>query len=383
MEQLYAEVGMAQLSKVGEELCGDKIEIARTTDSTFIVLSDGLGSGVKANILATLTTKIVSSMLQRGSPLEDVVDTITQTLPVCRQRKIAYSTFQILHIDPEGKATVVEFDSPPAFLVRAGQVVPFPTHEKVIGGKITNIGQLILQENDIIVLVSDGVIHAGIGGLLKLGWNWGGIASYLESEYRPDWDADMVVRRVMDCCEGYYLSRPGDDSSVVAVRLRRPRFLSLLTGPPSDPTRDEAVITRFLNQSGVKVVAGGTTANIVSRLTRQPLHVDLTYYDQDIPPVGRIEGIDLVTEGVLTLNAAVDRIIHSQRLYNLSFQDGATLLARQLLYADKITVFAGTAVNPAHQNPNFPLDINLKAQVLGKLRLALEQKGKEIEIEWV
>lgn len=383
MEQLYAEVGMAQLSKVGEELCGDKIEIARTTDSTFIVLSDGLGSGVKANILATLTTKIVSSMLQRGSSLEDVVDTITQTLPVCRQRKIAYSTFQILHIEPEGKATVVEFDSPPAFLVRSGRVVPFPTHEKMIGGKITNIGQLILQENDIIILVSDGVIHAGIGGLLKLGWNWNGIASYLESEYRPDWDADMAVRRVMDCCEGYYLSRPGDDSSVVAVRLRRPRFLSLLTGPPSDPSHDGAVITRFLNQSGVKVVSGGTTANIVSRLLRQPLHVDLSYYDPDIPPVGKIKGIDLVTEGVLTLNAAVDRILHSQRLSNASFQDGATLLARQLLYADKITVFAGRAVNPAHQNPNFPLDINLKAQVLGKLRTALEQKGKQIEIEWV
>lgn len=383
MEQLHAEIGIAQLSKTGEELCGDKIEITRTADSTIIVLSDGLGSGVKANILATLTTKIASSMLQRGIPLEDVVDTITETLPVCRQRKIAYSTFQILHITPEGRATVVEFDSPRAFIIRSGHVVPFPTHEKIIGGKITNIGQLFLQENDIIVLVSDGVIHAGIGGLLKLGWNWDGIASFLEAEYSPDWDADTVVKRVMGCCEGYYLSRPGDDSSVVAVRIRRPRFLTLLTGPPSDPSHDETVVNRFLSQPGTKVISGGTTANIVSRLTHQPLHVDLSYYDPEIPPIGRIKGIDLVTEGVLTLNAAVDRIVHCQRLDNQTYQDGATLLARQLLYADNISVYAGTAINPAHQNPNFPLEINLKAQVLGKLRTVLEQRGKQVEIEWI
>lgn len=383
MEQLHAEVGIAQLSKQGEELCGDKIEVARTAESTIIVLSDGLGSGVKANILATLTTKIACSMLQRGIPLEDVVDTINETLPVCRQRKIAYSTFQILHVTPAGKATLVEYDSPRAFVIRGGQVVPFPTHEKIIGGKETNIGQLYLQENDIIVLVSDGVIHAGIGGLLKLGWNWDGIAAFLASDYTSDWNAEMVVNRVMACCEGYYLSRPGDDSSVVAVRMRRPRLLTLLTGPPSDPGHDERVVRRFLSQTGEKIISGGTTANIVSRFIGQPLRVDLSYYDPEIPPIGYIQGIDLVTEGVLTLNAAVERISQPQRLTNPTFQDGATLLARKLLFADDIKIFAGTAVNPAHQNPNFPLEINLKAQVLGKLRAVLQDKGKKVEIDWI
>ncbi|MDU4960666.1 MAG: SpoIIE family protein phosphatase [Sporomusaceae bacterium] len=383
MEELHAEVGLAQLSKVGEELCGDKIELVRTPDSTIVVLSDGLGSGVKANILATLTTKIASSMLQRRIPLDEVLATIAETLPVCRQRKIAYSTFQILQIDASGLATIVEFDCPQAFVIRGGKVVSFPTHEKSIAGKLTHIGQLLLQEDDIVVCVSDGVIHAGIGGLLKLGWNWQGIARYLESEYEAGWDADVVVRRVINCCEGYYLSRPGDDSSVVAVRLRRPRYLTLLTGPPAEPAHDEAVVKRFLSQPGVKIVAGGTTANIVSRLIRQPLHVDLSYYDPEIPPTGRLKGIDLVTEGVLTLNAAVDRIQHSQRLHNPTYQDGATLLARQLLHADKIFIFAGTAVNPAHQNPNFPLGINLKAQVLDKLKQALAERGKQIEIEWL
>lgn len=383
MELLHAEVGIAQLSKTGEELCGDKIEVARVNNSTIIVLSDGLGSGVKANILATLTTKIACSMLKRGVAIEDVVDTITATLPVCQQRKIAYSTFQILHVMSDGQALLVEFDSPPAFVIRSGTVVPFPTEEKVVGGKVINIGELFLAENDIIVMVSDGVIHAGIGGLLKLGWHWSGIANYLEAEWLAKWNAQTVVERIMACCEGYYLGRPGDDSSAVAVRVRCPRLLTMLTGPPADRLHDEKVVKRLMCENGAKVVAGGTTANIVSRLIGEPLQVDLSYHDPDIPPTGKIKGLDLVTEGVLTLNATIDRIVYSQYLDNPSFKDGATLLARQLLAADKILILAGTAINPAHQNPNFPLEINLKAQVLEKLRIALEAKGKQVEIEWV
>jgi len=383
MGHLYAEVKMAQLSKFGEELCGDKIEIARTPDSTIIVLSDGLGSGVKANILATLTTKIASSMLQRGISLEDVVNTITETLPICRERKIAYSTFQILQITTAGQAKLVEFDSPHAFLLREGKVVAFPTEEVLLGGKVINIGTLHLQPEDIILLVSDGVIHAGIGGLLKLGWTWEGISRHLQTAYRAGWDADKVVKQLIDCCEGYYLGRPGDDSSVVAVRLREVRMAAIFTGPPASASQDEAIVSRFLRLPGIKIVAGGTTAKIVSRVTGRPLKVTLSYSDPNIPPIGHIPGIDLVTEGVLTLNAAVERIFDTKRLSNQSYQDGATLLARQLLFVDKIIILAGRAVNPAHQNPKFPAGINIKEQVLAKLRHSLEQVGKEVVIEWV
>ena len=132
---LHAEVNVAQLCKHGEELCGDNVQVTRTGDSVIVVVSDGLGSGVKANILATLTTKIASSMLARGANLDDVVETIAQTLPVCKERKIAYSTLQILRIDRHGNATLVEFDSPRTFLCRAGHVLPFPAQERTIGGK--------------------------------------------------------------------------------------------------------------------------------------------------------------------------------------------------------------------------------------------------------
>ncbi|EAX46748.1 serine phosphatase [Thermosinus carboxydivorans Nor1] len=380
MYPLHAEVGVAQLSKTGEELCGDKVEVLRTPTDTIIVLSDGLGSGVKANILATLTTKIASSMLKRGIPLEDVVDTIAKTLPVCRQRKIAYSTLHIIKVAADGLTTIVEFDCPSTFLLRAGKVVPFPTTEKIVGGKVIKEGQLYLQENDIIVGVSDGVIHAGIGGLLKLGWGWQGIASELVGD-SVAMTAENISRKIMACCEGYYAGHPGDDSTVVAVKIRQPVHATLLTGPPADPRSDEKVVKRFLSQPGKKIIAGGTTANIVSRLTGKPLIVALDYHDPAIPPTGRIEGIDLVTEGVLTLNAAVEKLKNPAALAH-NGQDGATRLAKLLLSCDKIDIFAGGAINPAHQNPNFPAYINIKAQVLSKLQSVLESMGKQVSIEW-
>lgn len=382
MNRVHAEVGVAQLSKVGEELCGDTVEIARTESSTIITISDGLGSGVKANILATLTTKIASSMLKRGIPLANVIETIAETLPVCKQRKIAYSTLQIIKISGDGTASVVEFDSPSSFFIRNGTVLPFPTEESIIAGRVFKKGELLLQENDMIIAVSDGVIHAGIGGLLKLGWGWDGVSSELLNNDYACLEAVDMCNHLINCCEGYYLGRPGDDSTVVTIKVRTPRQLVLFTGPPLDKNYDEKLVKRFLGMPGKKAVSGGTTANIVSRVTGKPLIVDFSFYDSAIPPFGHIEGVDLVTEGVLTLNAVVERLNDVNFFRNKARKDGASQLARLLLEADKITILAGGAINPAHQNPNFPFQINIKGQLLTKLTAVLENRGKQVQIQW-
>ena len=380
---LHAEVNVAQLCKNGEELCGDNVQITRTADSVIVVVSDGLGSGVKANILATLTTKIASSMLARGADLEDVVETIAQTLPVCRERKIAYSTLQILRIDHNGNATLVEFDSPRTLLSRAGHVMPFPAQSRTIGSKTVLAGQFELRENDWVVLVSDGVIHAGIGGLLPLGLGWNGIADRFSEDVTKAKDTADLCSSLINCCEGYYLGKPGDDTTVVAVKIRNPRRINLMMGPPASPDHDATVVRSFLAAPGQKIVSGGTTATLVSRILGKPLKVSLEYHDPTIPPIAHLEGIDLVTEGVLTLNAAADRLRSVTDLKRSSRQDGATLAARLLLEGDHIHIWAGGAVNPAHQNPLLPSAMNIKMQVLARLRTQLESLGKIVHIEWV
>lgn len=381
--KLHAEVSTAQLCKNGEELCGDNVQITRTDKSVIVVVSDGLGSGVKANILATLTTRIASSMLARGTDLDSVVDTIAQTLPVCRQRKIAYSTLQILRIDNIGNTTLVEFDSPRTFLCRAGHVIPFPAHSKTIGGKTVLAGQIELQEHDLVIMVSDGVLHAGIGGLLPLGWGWDGVAEKLAEYLGKPMDTVDICQSLLNSCEGYYLGKPGDDTTVVAVKLRKPRQLNLMIGPPVSPDQDAAVVAKFMSLPGPKVVSGGTTANLVSRVLKKPLRVDLEYHDPHIPPVGHMEGLELVTEGVLTLNAAAERLHKPEELRRSTRMDGASRIAKLLLNADHIHICAGGAINPAHQNPLLPPDMNIKLQVLGRLKSQLEALGKAVYIDWV
>ena len=322
-------------------------------------------------------------MLARGASLDDVVETIAQTLPVCRERKIAYSTLQILRIDQTGNATLVEFDSPRTLLSRAGHVMPFPAQTKMVGGKSVLAGQFELKEDDWVIMVSDGVIHAGIGGLLPLGLGWEGLSARLAEDVPKATDTADICSSLLNCCEGYYLGKPGDDTTIVAVKIRRPRWLNLMMGPPASAEHDEAVVRRFLAAPGQKVVSGGTTATLVSRVMGKPLKVSLEYHDPSIPPIAFLDGIDLVTEGVLTLNAAADKLRSLQDLKRSSRKDGATLIARLLMDVDHVHIWAGGAVNPAHQNPLLPSAMNIKVQVLGRLRTQLEALGKVVQIDWV
>ena len=237
-------------------------------------------------------------------------------------------------------------------------------------------------ERVILVAVSDGVIHAGLGALLKLGWGWKGVAEELKDVCYRYPSVETITRRIAGCCEGYYLGKPGDDTTVVAVKVHPTRFLSLLTGPPKDIDNDEKVIRRFISNEGKKIIAGGSTANMVGRYLDEKVGVSLTSDDPNVPPIGYLEGIDLVTEGILTLNVVIERLL-DKNLNESTLEDGATLMAKLLNEADSIEILAGTAINPAHQNPNFPFKINFRSQVLGELQKILQDKGKQVHIEWV
>ena len=196
-ESLCIDACYNSLIKKNEELCGDRVEVINTPESTLLVLSDGLGSGVKANILSTLTSKIISTMISRGASIEDTVDTIAHTLPVCKLRGIAYSTFMILHICKDGKGYIVEYDNPPCMLIRDGRHIPFDYEEKTIEGKLVRESRFTAKPGDYFVIVSDGVTQAGMGETLAFGWGCDEVAEFLCGSCGEKLSAPRVIERVL------------------------------------------------------------------------------------------------------------------------------------------------------------------------------------------
>jgi len=380
--RLYYEWGAKQLYKHREELCGDAVAVSRHSDSVTLALADGLGSGVKANILATLTSRIVMHLLENDLPLSDVVTTLSQTLPVCQVRKLAYSTFAIAQFFREGHARIVEFDTPPVIFLRSRRHLPLPYEERVIGDKKIHEVVVGLDAGDWVVFVSDGVLNAGIGGVYPLGWGWDQAARFVETHAHPGLTAQELADTVAATVGDLYAGAPGDDVSIVVIKVRHKLVATVLTGPPVDRAADEGVLDRFLRRAGMHVVCGGTTAQVVSRHTGQPIEVDLATMRPDVPPLARMKNVDLVTEGILTLTRVQDLLRGGAQKESVQFQcDGAAELVRLLLGVDHVHFIVGMAVNPAHQNPRLPGELGIKLSVIREICEELTRRGIEATIE--
>ena len=382
--RLYYEWGIRQLHKRGEELCGDSVAVSRHSDSVTLALSDGLGSGVKANILATLTTRIAMQMLENELPLNEVVQTLSETLPVDKVRKLAYSTFAIAEFFQDGRARVVEFDTPSAILLRNRKVQPVVYDERTIENKTVHETVLELEYGDWVIFVSDGVLNAGIGGVYPLGWGWEQAARFLEKHAHPDLTADGMAEKLAETVSELYAGSPGDDVSIVVIRARHKHVATVFTGPPANTKEDESVVRHFLKRGGRLAVCGGTTAKIVARHLGRPLEVDLATMTPDVPPIARMEGVDLVSEGILTLTRVSALLGSGADETSVQFRtDGAANLLRLLLDADHVHFIVGQAVNPAHQNPDLPQHLKIRQSVIREIAEQLERAGKEVTVETV
>jgi hypothetical protein len=382
--KLYYEWGTRQLNKHSEELCGDSVAVSRHPEAVTMALSDGLGSGVKANILATLTTRIAMVLLDNDLPLSEVVETLGKTLPVCQVRKLAYSTFAIARFRRDGQARVVEFDAPPAILLRQRAPQALPSRERVIGGKTIRESIFGVRVGDWVVFVSDGVLNAGIGGAYPLGWGWEQTTRYLARHAHARLSAQDLADRLAETVGELYLGTPGDDVSVVVIKVRQKRVATVLTGPPVRPAKDEATVAGFVERPGLHVVCGGTTAKIVSRHVGRPLEVDLRTMQPEVPALARMEPIDLVTEGILTLTKANELLQAGADKTTVRFRtDGAAALVRLLLDVDEVHFLVGLAANPAHQNPGLPVELGIKLAVVREIAEKLRRRGVEVTIETV
>lgn len=387
----FIDVANYSVNKYGEELCGDNVEYIKLDNGFIIVLADGLGSGVKANILATLTSKIAITMLKEGASIEETIDTITGTLPECQIRKLAYSTFTIVKINNDGEVYMVEYDNPSVFFFKNNRPKLLEKRKRVINNKDIYESHFIMDENDVLTIVSDGVIHAGVGMRLNLGWQWDNVNKYLTELVELENNADQIAANLMNVCESLYENEPGDDTTVVAIKTRPIEYVDVFTGPPENREDDDLLVHHIQNAKGRAIICGGTTANIVSKKLDKPIEIDLVNYTKDVPPQGYMEGVDLVTEGLLTLNKVKEILQNHYEMLNsglvptyINGRDGASNLARILLYeSTHINLWVGKAINPAHQNPDFPWEFNLKIRLMEEIKDYLEKNGKNVEISYL
>ena len=381
---LCTDIGFQSLNKYGEELCGDNVVVVHPDDeTTIVVLADGLGSGVKASILSTLTSKIISTMMAQNMTLADCVSAIAETLPVCNVRKIAYSTFTILSIKNNRRAEVIQYDNPRVILLRNGKHHEFPATTAILDGKKILKSEFSLEENDTFIIISDGVEHAGVEKTLNFGWQRKDIIDFLQSLYKSDYTAKALTTFLLDQCYILYAGQPGDDTTVCTVKIRRRKAVNLLIGPPQKPDDVPRMMSLFFGKSGRHIVCGGTTSTLAAEFLGKELVAGLPeYIDPEIPPTAKIEGVDLVTEGVITLSRVLEYardFTGRNSLYShwSMKNDGASQISRMLFEeATDVNFFVGRAINPAHQNPALPIGFSIKMHLVDELVNQLKAMGK-------
>ena len=391
--EIKVDMAYKSLNKNEEELCGDKVEILHTDNSHILILADGMGSGVKANILATMTSKILGTMFLRGIPLEECVETIAETLPVCRVRQMAYATFSILQVYDDGTAYLVEFDNPGCIFIRDGEIMKIPEQFRMIDNRRINEYHFKVKLGAAFVLISDGVINAGVGELLNFGWNWDSVAKYAQREYKKTISAMHLAAAISQACDDLYQYRPGDDTTVAVLRIGEKKLVNLMTGPAQCQEDDEGMVTDFMaDENAVKVVCGGTSANIVARVLEKEINVAFTgEIDPNIPPTASIEGIDLVTEGVVTMNRVLklleqytrDDEIDEAFFIELDKPNGASMLAKLLIeQCTDLHLFVGKAVNAAYQNTELPFQLGVRQKLVDQIEDVLKRLGKGVSVRY-
>ena len=381
----FLESGWASLNKHDEKLCGDFFRSFENNGKKVFVLSDGLGSGVKANILSTLTATILGTMLSRGIPLDECISTVATTLPVCRQRKLAYSTFTVLQIEHR-MAYLVQYCNPPVILLRQGRNVNYPHDIHFIGEKEILESHIPIATGDILILTSDGVANAGVGKLAPNGWQREELIAFLERLDTAKMSASHIAAQIVDCCRTLSEESLDDDASVLVVKLRERSVVNILAGPPENREDDNRVLKLFFAKAGLRVICGGTTAQAVSKFQGKPLTVIEESDTPEIPAMYRMENVDYVTEGVVTLKKVLElcrrHLTDPLGLLELRRKkDAAAALALVLIEtATDVNIYFGMAANEAHEGTEF--DFQVKLSLIRQLEECLRQMDKNVKISF-
>jgi hypothetical protein len=389
----FIEVNSQQRNHDGERICGDVFlyRYIKEENRVITVLSDGMGHGVKANILATLTATMALSFTREHKEVDRIAEIIMNTLPVCSVRKVSYSTFTIVDIESSGRVNILEYDNPLTIILRGNQIYD-PSWKKVMlekgknSGKVLKSCSFIPEKEDRIIVCSDGVSQSGMGSdSYPFGWERDNVATYAASLVSNEASISAIVLagKVVTMAHKNDSYKARDDISCATIYFRDPRKLLVCTGPPYEKDKDKELAAKVTAYKGKVILCGGTTADIVARELNRTIVDELIFEDPELPPESFLEGIDLVTEGILTLQK-VNEIL---KTYNNSVRLGkgpADKIVRLIMESDEIHFIIGTRINIAHQDPNLPVELEIRRTVVKRIARLLEEKWlKEVTFEYI
>jgi hypothetical protein len=392
-DKFFIEVNCQQKFHDGERICGDVFLTQRVVgeDRTIIVLSDGMGHGVKANVLATLTATMAMNFTKEHKEINKIAEIIMNTLPICSVRQMSYSTFTIVDIEHNGTTKILEYDNPECIILRGRERFD-PGWQSVILQSDTNAGKELHyctftpQKEDRIVIWGDGITQSGMGSdEYPFGW---GLENAQEFVLRlvknePDISARKLSTKVVNMAyvnDGYH---PKDDISSAAIYFREPRKLLICTGPPFDKENDKKLAEKFAKFDGKKIISGATTGDIISRELNIEIEDSFEFNDPDLPPISYMQGADLVTEGILTLSKATE-ILKKFNETSVPSNGPADLIVKLILESDRIDFVVGTGINIAHQDPNLPVELEIRRTVVKRMAHILEDKFlKEVKMSFL
>ncbi len=392
-QNFFIEVNCQQKNHDGERICGDVFlsRYVKEENRIVVVLSDGMGSGVKANLLATLTATMALNFTEEHKKAERIAEIIMNTLPICSERKISYSTFTIVDVEYDGETSILQYDNPQAVIIR-GKTEFLPEWQDITlqtgknAGKEIRICKFLPRKEDRMIICSDGVTQSGLGGgKFLFGWGENALADFAIDSIakNPYISAHRLAGKVINKAYQNDNYKSKDDTSCAVIYFREPRQLLICTGPPFEQEKDVELANIFREFQGKKILCGATTADIIARELNLEITDSFEFDDPDLPPISYADGIDLITEGILTLGK-VTEILKKYKNDTVAGKGPADQIVKHLLESDKINIIIGTRINIAHQDPTLPIELEIRRTVVKRIAKLLEEKFmKEVSLRFI
>jgi len=380
MDYYYVEVTISQLPKYEWLPCGDVIEVLRKENETFIIIADGKGSGVRANISASACASRIKGLLQRGFTLRDCSEMVASTMESAIKDELPYSVFSIVRFKPDGYVNILTYEMPNSIII-SNRFANLLSQRKIINrNSIIYESSCYLRTNDGIVLFSDGISQAGLGVHYDYGWGVDNVCKFINSQLHKQSTIKQLPDRLVE--KSYELSdnKRCDDATAISATIRLGVVVNILSGPPADKDSTKEKISKFLNTRGIKIICGATSAKIVAEIIKKPIKLDDKSFAGITPPTSYIDGINLVTEGLVTLNQ-LNNIIGEDR-DKMDDNNPVTQLYDFIMLADRINFFIGRAINPANNDISYKQrGLIPRAKIVSILAQKLSDMGKLVVVE--